>query len=184
MNKKNINCLIVDDEEGIRHILQGICKERFRKTVTADNGETALELLKEDHFDVVLLDLKMPGISGLDVFEQIMKVHYNPTVIIQTGFGSEDNVKKALKLGAFDYVEKPYDRTLLGRTLDRAIEKVHLEKINNEILEYLLLTLTNINPKEYQLMDKEKKSQFLEQVLGVLRVQRLNLLSKKKRESA
>ncbi|MFK7826065.1 MAG: response regulator [Oligoflexales bacterium] len=160
------------------------CKDRFRNLVTADTGEQAIEKIQESNFDLVLLDLKMPGMSGLQVFEEIKNLSPNSLVIIQTGFGTKDHVKKAIHLGAFDYIEKPYERTLLGKTLDRAIQKIHLEKMNNEILEYLLLTLTEIDLKEYQEMEKEKKSLLLEQVLGVLRVQRLNLLKKKKNDKS
>ena len=106
MNDK-ANILIVDDEEVVRlsHMrsLQGAdCNAR-----AAEDGRQAIQVMEQDPFDVVLLDLRMPGLDGMDVLKTIKQRWPNSEVVVITGFPCIESAKEALRLGAFDYLAKP-----------------------------------------------------------------------------
>jgi len=101
--------LIIDDEENIRKYLgQSLAKDGF-DVYTAQYGKEGLNLLLQKHIDVVLLDLNLPDISGLDVLRKIKKVDAQSIVIIITAYGDIGSAVEAIKLGAYDYLTKPFD---------------------------------------------------------------------------
>jgi two-component system nitrogen regulation response regulator NtrX len=108
------NVLIVDDESAIRESLQGVLEDEGYKTVAAGSGEACLECLGAQSFDVVLLDIWLPGMDGLDTLENIRALADPPEVIIISGHATIETAVRATKLGAFDFLEKPLsvDRTL------------------------------------------------------------------------
>ncbi len=135
MQKKNI--LIVDDEPIIRHTLKNdLQKEEFLVT-TAENGEEAVNLIRERHFDLVVTDLSMPGIGGIQVLSEAKEVDTHICVIILTGFGDIGSAIDALRLGANDYLLKPCDNEELVLRINNCLEKQDLQKkikIYEEIL--------------------------------------------------
>src|SRR5450432_3137603 len=108
------NVLIVDDESAIRESLQGVLEDEGYKTAAAGSGEACLECLATQSFDVVLLDIWLPGMDGLDTLEKIRTLADAPEVIIISGHATIETAVRATKLGAFDFLEKPLslDRTL------------------------------------------------------------------------
>jgi len=108
------NVLIVDDESAIRESLQGVLEDEGYKTATAGSGEACLEFLGKQSFDVILLDIWLPGMDGLDTLEKIRALTDAPEVIIISGHATIETAVRATKLGAFDFLEKPLslDRTL------------------------------------------------------------------------
>lgn len=115
--KESARILIVDDEEGIRSSLRGFLSMRFEcAIVEADDGKKAISLLREDKFDLVFLDIKMPGISGLDVIKEKKKLDYKPCIWVITRFDSEEVAHKVIEQGADDYISKPLSlRALDGK---------------------------------------------------------------------
>ena len=108
-NIKSLRILIVDDEEPFRNILSNFfIKEVGYKVETAETGEEALERLKQKFFDVIVLDYKMPGISGLNVLQWIHEQKMDTPVLMLTGAGTETVAVEAMKLGAYDYLRKEY----------------------------------------------------------------------------
>lgn len=109
--------LIVDDEEGIRSSLKEFISKRFECTIVeADDGEKALDFLRKDKFDLVFLDIKMPGISGIDVIKEKKKLGYKPAIWVITRFDSEEVAHKVIEQGADDYLPKPLSlRTVDGK---------------------------------------------------------------------
>lgn len=107
--------LIVDDERGIRDSLQAILGDDGFQVDAVATGEECLTRLQADHYDVVLLDVWLPRMDGLEVLEALPSGPSNPSVIIISGHGSIENAVRATKLGAFDFIEKPLslDKTLL-----------------------------------------------------------------------
>jgi DNA-binding NtrC family response regulator len=103
--------LIVDDEETLTFSLYQsfIISDKDYEVVTANSGEEALEKIKEGAFDLVLTDIFMPGISGFDLLETIKKEHPDTHVIVMTAYGSDDKKEEAMRLGAKDYFEKPFE---------------------------------------------------------------------------
>src|SRR6476661_1240550 len=127
-----LNVLIVDDESAIRESLQGILEEEGYKTSAAASGEACLELLKKKSFDIILLDIWLPGMDGLETLEKVRELENAPEVIIISGHGTIETAVRATKLGAFDFLEKPLslDKTLI--VLKNALEAHRLRLENAE----------------------------------------------------
>src|SRR3954464_15620338 len=101
--------LIVDDEPEIVHLLCSFLRKRDYDLITAANGNEAIERVKADHPQVVLLDINMPGKNGLQVLEEIREFDPRIGVIMVTAQSDEDTGRAALSKGAFDYITKPFD---------------------------------------------------------------------------
>ncbi|HEY8671418.1 MAG TPA: sigma-54 dependent transcriptional regulator [Terriglobales bacterium] len=128
-----LNVLIVDDEPSIRESLQGVFGDEGYKTAAAGSGEASLELLRSKAFDVVLLDIWLPGMDGLQTLEKIRELENPPEVIIISGHGTIETAVRATKLGAFDFLEKPLslERTLI--LVKNAVEARRLRQENREL---------------------------------------------------
>ncbi len=109
------NILIVDDEAGIRQSLKGVLEDEGYKATLADSAETCLDMLDKRAFDVVLLDIWLPGMDGLDCLQRIKQSDDAPEVIMISGHGTIETAVRATKLGAFDFLEKPLslEKTLI-----------------------------------------------------------------------
>jgi DNA-binding NtrC family response regulator len=101
--------LIVDDELIMRESLAGWLERDGHSVKTASSGEEALEKLTETHFDILLVDIKMEGISGLDVLHKVKENDPDVAVVMITAYGSIPTAIEAMKKGAFDYMLKPFD---------------------------------------------------------------------------
>jgi two-component system nitrogen regulation response regulator NtrX len=110
-----VQVLIVDDEVGIRTSLSGVLEDEGYETGTVESGEDCLQVLSERHFDVVLLDIWLPGMDGLEVLERVRALENPPEVVMISGHGNIETAVKATKLGAYDFLEKPLsvDKTLI-----------------------------------------------------------------------
>jgi DNA-binding response OmpR family regulator len=116
MKNKNIKILLVDDEEAFVDTLANRLKMRDLKVETVYDGEQALSAVENKEPDVMILDLKMPGLHGMDVLRKIRKTYPNIQVIVLTGHGTEKDEEEAIRLGGFDFLKKPTDiETLLGK---------------------------------------------------------------------
>ncbi|MEW6486796.1 MAG: sigma-54 dependent transcriptional regulator [Thermodesulfobacteriota bacterium] len=120
--------LIVDDEYLIRWSLSENLKEEGLKCLTAETGEQAVELFRSELPDVVILDIKLPGISGIEVLERIKEVERDVPVIMVTATSQVDVAVKAMKLGAYDYISKPFDLTEIRTKVRNALEKTQLQR--------------------------------------------------------
>ncbi|MGA1865132.1 MAG: sigma-54-dependent transcriptional regulator [bacterium] len=115
--------LIVDDDRGVRYSLKRMFEEKGMQTLMARNGREALELLRQGAMpDVALIDIVMPGISGLDLLAAIKEENPGLQVIMATAHGTTDRAIKAMKLGAFDYILKPFDIPRMWETVRKAIQ--------------------------------------------------------------
>ena len=116
--------LLVDDERKFAQTLSERLRLREVGSVVAYDGEGALDMIKEEEPDVMILDLKMPGIDGIEVLRKVKQTNPQIEVIILTGQGSEADKKLCMELGAFAYLEKPVDVNVLSETIQRANEKI------------------------------------------------------------
>jgi DNA-binding NtrC family response regulator len=103
--------LIVDDEEGMREFLTYMLEGESYRVSTASNGLDALEKLREEEFALVLADIKMPGIDGLEMLRRIKEIDEQAVVIVMTAYASLDSAIKAIKFDAYDYLVKPFADT-------------------------------------------------------------------------
>lgn len=129
---KDIKVLLVDDEEAFVNTLAQRLKMRELNVNTVYDGEQALERVKAEEPDVMVLDLKMPGLHGMDVLKEIRKAYPNMQVIILTGHGTDKDEEEARRLGGFDFLRKPADiETLVGKIKEAYAEK--LERVMTAI---------------------------------------------------
>jgi two-component system response regulator AtoC len=101
--------LIVDDEPAIRQLLVEFLEELGYHADCAEDGESALEWLSSSRPDMVLLDVRLPGISGIDVLQRAQKIHSDLPVIVISGYADEALARQALRMGAYDFFLKPFD---------------------------------------------------------------------------
>jgi DNA-binding response OmpR family regulator len=120
---KNMKVLLVDDEEEFVQALAERLKMRDLRSDTVFDGEEALSFVEDQEPDVMVLDLKMPGIDGMEVLRQVRKVYPNIQVIILTGHGTEKHEEEAKRLGAFDYLEKPVNLDVLVKKMKAAYRR-------------------------------------------------------------
>jgi len=114
--------LVVDDEVEICDLLQSFLTEEGYQVFTATNGLEAISLGKQNELDLALLDIKMPGMDGIEVFRKLKKVRGDMGVIILTGYGTLGTAKEAMRLGAYDYLTKPFDLGLVKNIIQEALE--------------------------------------------------------------
>src|ERR1700733_12232429 len=129
--------LIVDDEEGIRHSLTSILSEEGYDVVAVPSGEECLNRLASAHFDVVLLDIWLPKMDGIETLERMRQQGHFPMVVMISGHGNIETAVRATKLGAFDFIEKPLSIEKITRSVKNAVEFVRLEEENRRLREEL-----------------------------------------------
>ncbi len=122
--------LLVDDEREFVQTLSERLMMRDMGSAVVYDGESALNLVREDEPEVMILDLKMPGIDGIEVLRRVKGEHPEVEVIILTGHGSEQDRETCMDLGAFAYLHKPVDIDVLSQTLKAANEKSALQSNN------------------------------------------------------
>jgi len=117
-----LRLLVVDDDPEARRYLQELLREEGQEAVeVADSAEAALERLRQGPIDAMFLDIRMPGLSGLDLLHSLSRLPRRPRVVLVSGF--EDHALEAFEAAAFDYLLKPVDRSRLRRTLERLLQE-------------------------------------------------------------
>lgn len=127
--------LVVDDEEEIRKILSRILEQEGFKVVTAPNGQQAMQKICFDAPDAVLLDVRMPGLNGMEVLKKIKEIDDDLPVVLVTAFADIPQAVEAMKLGAFDYLSKPFDNNEVVRITRRVLAEVQLRRTLESITD-------------------------------------------------
>jgi len=139
--------LVIDDEVGPRESLRMLLKPDYQVR-TADCVEAGIKLLKEKSPDTIVMDIRMPGMTGIDGLRKIREIDPHLSVIMLTGFGALETARKALRLGANDYVSKPFDATEMREIIGRNVERTRVQRstenaaaeikeLNNRLLKEL-----------------------------------------------
>jgi DNA-binding NtrC family response regulator len=118
--------LVIDDERSIRNTLKDILEYEKYEVELAEDGPKGLEKIKNGEFDIVLCDIKMPGMDGIEVLDKLMELSSDVPVIMISGHGNIDTAVEAIKKGAFDFIEKPLDLNRLLITIRNAMDKSNL----------------------------------------------------------
>ncbi len=134
---KVLEILVVEDEPAQREMLVGFLRKEGHRVEEAEDGEKALEILKRHSLDVLILDQKMPGMSGIQVLEEAKRIQPEADVLLVTAYGTVEDAVKAMKLGAYDYITKPVDLEELLMVLERIAEKQTLVRENQILKERL-----------------------------------------------
>ena len=131
MSEKRV--LIIDDEKNMRHMLQVMLEKAGYFAETAANGLEGLELLDQKNFDFILCDLKMPKMDGMSFLEKSREKYPSKTFIMMSAYGTMDTAVEAMKMGAYDYISKPFKQDEVLLTLKKAEERERLKEENQEL---------------------------------------------------
>ncbi|MBF0489566.1 MAG: response regulator [Candidatus Omnitrophica bacterium] len=120
--------LVIEDDESAKNFLGRVIKKEGFSVLTAENGRVGVEIFEKEHPEIVISDLKMPEMSGMEVLKAIKRISPLTQVILMTAFGEVDTTIEALREGALDYIRKPIDLDILSLSLGRAKEKIAADK--------------------------------------------------------
>jgi two-component system nitrogen regulation response regulator NtrX len=156
----NKTILVVDDEESICQTLGGILTDEGHEVVTAGSGEEALRILEEEQPHLILLDIWLPGMDGIETLKAIKAAYPQLQVVMMSGHGTIETAVKATKLGAFDFIEKPLSLEKVILAVNHALDLVRLEEEN--------LLLRQSVSHEYELTGKSGPIQDLKEMIGIV----------------
>jgi len=133
MMTKPRSILVVDDDLAMREMLSSLFGDHGYAVREAAGVDTALEMARDEDFDVILSDIKMPGRSGIDLVAEVREIRPETPVVLMTAFGSIDSAVEAMRAGAFDYITKPFEPEAVLMTLERSIERRALMEENRRL---------------------------------------------------
>lgn len=129
--------MVVDDEEGIRDVLKEFLEKKGYYVETIGDSRQVIDRVKSKQFDIILVDLKMPDISGLDLLKAIRQFDADIAVIIMTGYASLETAIQAIREGAYDYITKPFRLEEIYITIKNACEKIFLKQQHRTFIDEL-----------------------------------------------
>lgn len=147
--------LVIDDEKSIRETLKEILEYENHKIDVAEDGEVGLEKFKNNKYDIVLLDIKMPNKDGIEVLEDIFKLGSDVPVIMISGHGNIDTAVESIKKGAYDFIEKPLDLNRLLVTIRNAMDRTSLIKETKTLKRQVSKTFDIVGESEPIIMVKD-----------------------------
>jgi signal transduction histidine kinase len=151
-DEKKPTILVIDDELGPRESIRMIFKNKYN-VIPVESGEKGIEVVKKIKVDVIILDLKMGGKSGIETLEEIRKYDEKVPVIILTGYGDMESARKAMHFGVIEFMAKPFDIPELESIVNRAIEKIRIER-ESERLKDELSSLNSKLLKKFEEVEK------------------------------
>ncbi len=161
MSKERTRILVVDDEEIVRESLCGWLEKDGYTLGTAADGPSAIARVKAEPWSILLVDLKMPGMDGLQVLEEARKIQPAATAVIMTAYATVDTAVSAMKMGAFDYLVKPFDPEELSLMIEKIVTQQALLREN--------LLLRKVLKREYRFRDLLSKSPAMQAVFELAR---------------
>lgn len=145
--------LVVDDEKNIRMTLEKSLSGAGYEVETAVNGEDALQKMEDENYPVILLDMKLPGIDGIEVLKKINALDYDAKVIMITGYGNVETAVETMKLGAVDFLRKPFKPEEIKEIVNEVYNRVEMEMTAGEassFKDYLTLAKDEINRRKFE----------------------------------
>jgi two-component system, NtrC family, response regulator AtoC len=161
MSKERTRILIVDDEEIVRESLSAWLEKDGYTLATVPDGETALDRIRKERWSILLVDLKMPGIDGLHVLEEAKRVQPDVAAVIMTAYATVDTAVAAMKIGAYDYLVKPFDPEELSLMIQKIVSQQALVREN--------VLLRKVLKREYHFRDLISKSPAMQAVFDLAR---------------
>ena len=156
-----LRVLVVDDETSVRTLLSEVLQGQGYEVIVASSGEEAVELARKIPFEIVITDMRMPGISGVEVIQHVKNINSECCVIVITAYASVESAVEAIRRGAYDYITKPFNIATMRIIVDRAAERQRLLKDARDKGKYeqlaILDGLTELFNKRYfeEILEKE-----------------------------
>jgi DNA-binding NtrC family response regulator len=160
----NINILVVDDIRSMRVTLGGILEDKGHNVVMVENGYQAIEAVKKTFFDVIFIDIKMPGINGVQTFREIKKIDRKAVVIMMTAYSVEDLLKEALEEGAYATVYKPFDVDKIIAAIEEVLQERTLILVVDDKLSDRETLKTILEDKEYKVATAKDGTEAIDMV--------------------
>ncbi|VAX14162.1 Tetrathionate reductase two-component response regulator [hydrothermal vent metagenome] len=154
MDKHDFCIYIIDDDKGMRDSLTWLVKSSNYDAVAFENAESFIENLPDNQLGCVIADIRMPGMSGLELYQKLVQMNFQMPVIIITGHGDISMAVKALKDGIFDFVEKPFDDRVILDSISMAIRYCKNQREQRSIQEMLHERFETLTSREKEVMDK------------------------------
>ncbi|NOZ36998.1 MAG: response regulator transcription factor [Gammaproteobacteria bacterium] len=154
MDKQHFCIYIIDDDKGMRDSLTWLVKSSGYDAVAFENAESFIENLPDNKLGCVIADIRMPGMSGLKLYQKLSEMDFQMPVIIITGHGDISIAVKALKDGIFDFVEKPFDDKVILDSISMAIHYCKNQQEQHSIQEMLRERFKTLTSREKEVMDK------------------------------
>jgi two-component system response regulator HydG len=162
--KEAVKILVVDDQAGIRISLKGILSKKGYQVTVAESGEEALERVKQEDFRVVFMDVKMPGLSGVDTFLKMKEICPKTSVIMMTAYAIEEEIKRAIRGGAYAVIYKPFEMDRILSIVDECLENRTLVLVVDDLVEYRALLKTILEKKGHRVVDVDSGEECLKQI--------------------
>lgn len=161
---ETIKILVVDDQAGMRLTLKGILSRKGYQVTVAESGEEALDAVRRTDFRVIFMDIKMPGMSGVETFIKIKEVRPKSTVIMMTAYAVEDEIKRAIREGAYAVVYKPFDMEKILGIVDECLGQQTLVLVVDDFLEHRDMLRHVLEKKGHKVVVAESGEECLRQV--------------------
>jgi len=161
MSRERTRILVVDDEEIVRESLSAWLEKDGYTLAASPDGESAIRRVDAERWSILLIDLKMPGIDGLQVLEHVRKVQPDAAAVIMTAYATVDSAVAAMKLGAYDYLVKPFDPEEMSMMIQKIVTQQALVREN--------VLLRKVLKREYRFRDLLSKSPVMQRVFDLAR---------------
>ena len=145
----HVRILVVDDEEIIRDVLHDTFSNTGYKVKSAKDGQEAISQIENEPFEIVIADLKMPGMNGMELLQRILKINPDICVLIITAYSTVESAVSAMKLGAYDYICKPFEIEEMKVVIEKAVERQRLLRESRMVKHYKHLSITDGLTKVY-----------------------------------
>jgi DNA-binding NtrC family response regulator len=166
-----VSILFVDDEADILSLLSRMMKGEVDRIFTSVDPNEAIEIVRKNDVSIAVLDLKMPKMNGIELMQELLKVKPGLPCIFLSGYGDKESIRDALRLGAENFIDKPFDERYLKLAVRRAIEKVRYEELMRDILELFIQDYTKLDFENFGKLSPEEKDKTLRAALGVAKLQ-------------
>ena len=144
-----VRILVVDDEEMIRDMLFDVLSQAGYTVKTAKDGNDAIAQIENEPFEIVITDLKMPGMGGMELLQRVQKINTDICVLIITAYSTVESAVNAMKLGAYDYICKPFELEEMKVIIEKAVERQRLLQASRMVEHYKHLSITDGLTKVY-----------------------------------
>lgn len=166
--KYAVTVLCVDDEEDILSILLPRVERLAEKCFVTTDSMKAADILKKEKVDLVISDLKMPNKDGITMFRELKAISPKLEGVFLTGFGDKKTVQEAIRLGAFDFIDKPFSDSALLATLRRVMEHIEYEKLIDEMMKMFFVQNTGVDFSKFGEHLFQDKVKLIRAALGVV----------------